>query len=282
MRKHRRVWLALLSLAALAALVWLIIPAREPEPVYQGKPLRYWLPPAQPEPVYQGKPLRYWVAKTASQGQTASDLIQADQAVRHIGTNAIPTLLEMLQEKDSTLKLKWIALLKKQHFIQPPQPAWLHNYQAVQAFEVLGPTASNAVSALVQVYRMKISQISQEDTLWALHGLGPSVLPTATPVLLNAITNSDRLLSAIAAETIGQIHGQPEVFVPALINATKDSNLDIRFNAVYALGEYGSAAKPAVPTLISALNDADPSVRASATNALKQIDPIAAANAGIK
>ncbi len=260
MRNHRRVWFVILSLAALGVLIWLILPAGEPEPVYQGKSLRHWL-----------------AFFTATQGNaTPDDRTQAVEALRKIGTNAIPALLEMLQEKDSPLKLKWIALLQKQHLFKPPQRAMWRNYQAAKGFEALGATASNAVPTLVQVYRMKISEISQEETLVALGAIGPAASPAATPVLQDALTNLDDRLRSSAVMAIDQIHSQPEVFVPALINALKDSDAGVRHWAAMALAKYGAAAKPAVPALIAILNDPDPYVRVEAANALKSIDPVAA------
>ena len=257
MRNHRRAWLAILFLAALATLIWVFLSA-------------------QSEPVYQGKPLRKWLALyTPSELVLAPDDPVANEALRHIGTNAIPTLLEMLQEKDSPLKTKWMALLQKQHFIQPPLPAWVQNNQAVWGFQALGATASNAVPTLLRVYRRKISVSSQQQTLEALGAIGPPALPAGTPVLLDGLTNSILDLRANAASAIGQIHGQPEVFVPALINALKDSDYVVRLIAAEALAAYGPDSKPAIPGLVALMNDPNPYVCLAATNALKTIDPVA-------
>ena len=40
------------------------------------------------------------------------------EAIRHIGTNGIPTMLKMIQAKDSWLKTKWIMLARKQPFVK--------------------------------------------------------------------------------------------------------------------------------------------------------------------
>lgn len=260
----RRILFTLLSLAALGVLVWVFLSARQP-----------------PEPVYQGKPLRYWLAFITPVGGPLGN--QTDEAVRQIGTNAIPTLLEMLQANDSPLKLKWMALLQKQHFIHPPQPAWRPNREAAMAFEVLGATASNAVPALVQIYRRKISTFSQLEILEALGDIGPSASPAATSVLLDALTNSDAFLRLYAVMAINKIHSEPEVFVPALINALKDSDGHVRYRAAEALTAYGPVAKTAVPALVGlSKSDPDLSVRTHAADALKEIDPEAAARAGVK
>ena len=252
-----------LSLAALGVLIWLLLPARDSEPSYQGKPLSEWL------------------ASYLSPDDNGS-LAQAGEAVRHIGTNSIPTLLEMLEETDSPLRLKWIALLEKQHIFRPPLRAFFRNHEAVCAFQALGPNASNAVPALVRIYRENQSYYSQTYLLTTLGHIGPAALPAATPVFLDGLTNSDVRLRMEAVLLIGGIHGQPDVFVPALINALKDVNPRIRPFAAQSLGRYGPEARSAVPALVTSLNDNYSVVRSYAAAALKKIDPAAAANAGIK
>jgi HEAT repeat protein len=61
-----------------------------------------------------------------------------------------------------------------------------------------------------------------------------------------------------------------------------DTNRFIRGWACNAMGEFGTNAEPYVPTLISLLKDPENQVRERAALALKQIDPEAAAKAGVK
>ena len=270
MRNQRRIWTAILLLGAAGFATWLILSSRDSEPVYKGKRLSEWLAEAllSPHP------------NTDGYNPPSPSEIQAEEAVRHIGTNAIPALLEMLQETDSPLKTKWIALLEKQHFIRAPEPAFDRNLHALYGFQALGPAASNSVPELVRIYRENHSPDSQVLILAALDNIGPTAAPKATPILLDGLTNG--YLRRTALSVIGEIHGQPEVFVPALINALNDSDPTARATAIRALGKYGPAAEPAVPALAGLLNDADPYISSEATNALKAIDPVAAAKAGVK
>ena len=251
----RRIIIAFLFFAFFTALIWLFLPAG---PSYQGKPLRYWL--------------AFYTLYVPGSSPEHQD--QVDEAVREIGTNGIPTLLEMLQEKDPPpSKVRWRAILWILRIIPQPQPASRHHLQAARAFQVLGADASNAVPALVQIYHRKISPSSQQQTLEALRGIGPSALATAAPVLLDGLTNSS---TSTAGFAISEMHGQSEVFVPALINALKDPNDFVRSSAARTLAKYGPAAKPAVPALIPLLNDPDWNVHRFAADALKKIDPEAA------
>lgn len=270
MRNQRRIWTAILVLAVACVVAWQILPSRDSEPVYKGKRLSEWLSAA----------INSFHPDTLAYNPPNPSEIQADEAVRHIGTNAIPTLLEMIQETDSPLKLKWIALMRKQHFFKPPQEAFNRNLQAIYAFKTLGSTASNAVPDLVRIYRGNLSPDSQVFILAALGRIGPPAAPKTTPILLDGLTNGDLRMTALYV--IGEIHGQPEVFVPALINALKDSDPSVRATAITALGNYGPTAEPAVPALAGLLNDADPDISTEATNALKAIDPVAATKAGVK
>src|ERR1700687_4598345 len=77
------------------------------------------LPPR--EPSYQGKPLSYWLAKCEEVGTISADTKdpkerECREAIRHIGTNAIPALLRKLQAKDSALKSQLIYLIEKQDY----------------------------------------------------------------------------------------------------------------------------------------------------------------------
>ncbi len=64
---------------------------------------------------YLGKPLRYWVLHA---DPVTGEGWRGPEAVRALGTNAIPTLVRMLHEDDSRLQIGWHELLAKQHFIK--------------------------------------------------------------------------------------------------------------------------------------------------------------------
>ena len=86
MRKRVHIALAVLLVALGGVIGWQVLSLREP--------------------VCEGKRLSFWLRSYSSDG----DSPVADEALRTIGTNAIPALLAMLQAKDSTLKMKLVAL----------------------------------------------------------------------------------------------------------------------------------------------------------------------------
>ena len=56
------------------------------------------------------------------------------ERLRHIGTNAIPTLLRRLRAKDSPLTLRLVALAQKQHLLIRLPETELHGHRTSQDF----------------------------------------------------------------------------------------------------------------------------------------------------
>ena len=90
MRKRVYIALAVLLVILAGVIAWQVL--RKPEP--------------KREPVYHGKGLRAWL----NEYLTTGDSLRAEAAVRQIGANAIPTLLDMLRTKDSPSVSNWIDL----------------------------------------------------------------------------------------------------------------------------------------------------------------------------
>jgi hypothetical protein len=205
------------------------------------------------EPVYRGKTLTLWLrtyAYSSSYGRYSRAWNEADDAVHHIGTNGIPILLRMIRQKDSNLKLRLVALAKKQrlikiHFV----PAAERNVEASRAFIVLGDVAKGAVPALLKLCNENISVDSRCAIEDSLAWIGPAAKP-AIPVLLHATTNSAPKVRANALWALGEIHAEPRLCIPVLIHALSDSNEWARLSAAHALGMFGTNAQSAVPWLM--------------------------------
>jgi len=253
-RKRRRLGWAALFLAILCALAWQL--SRTREPVYQGKPLSAWL--------------RYYAL-----GADPREALKANQAVREIGTNAIPTLLRMLQRKDSALKVKLLALGQRQLFVRIPYVAAVdRKVEAIQAFGVLGSSARSAVPELVQLYEQSIpgDPQSQWQAVAALSCIGPAA-EDAIPSFLRDATNADRLVRADAIVALGMLHIAPGLVVPALVEALRDPDDLVRIAAAESLGQFGGLAKPALPALTELLQAENQELRDKAENTLKKIAP---------
>jgi HEAT repeat protein len=70
--------------------------------------------------------------------------------------------------------------------------------------------------------------------------------------------------------------------VPLLIKTLRDPDASVRGAAACSLRDFGARAKAAVPALLELLKDDDEYARGAAAEALGQIDPEAAAKAGVQ
>jgi hypothetical protein len=229
------------------------------------------------EPVFEGKPLSFWLQGYDPFRGTEPGNQKADEVVSQIGTNAIPTLLRMLSTGDPPFIVKLKALARRQHFISfRHRAASNQHFQAVKAFQRLGPSAKTAVPALIEIYEQNLSTVSQIATAHALGSIGPPARQAA-PALLRGMTNVDANVRHETAFVLSQIHAEPALVAPALIKSLHDPVPEVRMAAIIALGTFGAGAKPAAPSLLPLLNDPDKNIRDEAAFALKQIDPQVAA-----
>ena len=256
MRKRRLIALLLVAAAAVVAIIYFLPPR---EPVYAGERLSYWLKGY--DPIEGSEPGRQ----------------KADEIMREAGTNAIPTLLRMLREQDSPLKLRLIALARKQRFITIRHVgAGGRNIQAMRAFEQLGGEGKVAVPELIEIYEMNSSPWSQEVVAGVFFWIGPPARQ-AVPSLLRCITSTNAGVRSGAVNALGRIHAEPKEVVPALVVCLHDPDHDIRKFAASALGEFGPEAKEAVPALIEILRREEEYISPGASAALQKIDPETAA-----
>ncbi|MDB6063830.1 MAG: repeat-containing protein [Pedosphaera sp.] len=266
MRKRSRIALALLLLAVIGGVAWLTL--RPNEPMYKGKRLSAWLE-------------AYALATTESIQDLPSPR-EADEAVRHIGTNAIPLLLRRLRANDSRVTLRLVALAGKQHFFKVKfRPAWLIRPEGVRGFQALGADGKDAVPELIRMYEQDRFAESRDQVASILGGIGPAA-EQAVPALARSLGDTKLHTRVSTLLALRRIHAQPEIAVPAFVKCLSDQDADVRGAAAYAIATFGSDARQAVPDLLLLLADSDVSVRTSANFALNIIEPEAAAKAGVK
>jgi hypothetical protein len=267
MGKKRRILLAASLVVLLGGLAWWLLRPREPS--YQGKSLSVWL-----------EDYRLITEENYGSGYRYSP--QTIEALRNMGTNAIPTLLRILWMKDSPLKARLMGFLDRHAWMKIKlSPASDKNFAACEAFRVLGVEARTAVPELVRDFETNPSADSQSADAYALGCIGPAAAD-AIPSLLRGLTSTNLPVRVDTAVALGHIHGKPEAVVPQLGRLLHDSNPVVRWCAAYALQDFGTNAISATPDLIAMLSDTRQANREIATNALKQIDPETAAKASVK
>lgn len=249
-------WL-LLPLVLVFALIgvsgWLLFGSHHPEPGGGGKPLTN-------EPLYKGKPLTSWLElyKLGPNRNLAEDFKQANEAVRSLGTNAIPTLLQMLR-------------------MTGPDPviAWERNHQGAIGLQALGQAAESAVPVIIQIYEAKLSPSSERWSSYALGAIGPAA-KEAIPTLLRGATNANPQSRQNSLIALAGMHTEPALVVAALTNAFRDEDADVRLWACNRFGLLGNEAlearSAAMPALAPLLQDSDPRVRREANAVHKKLD----------
>jgi len=266
-------------------------------------------------PKFHGHTVSYWIDRFGS--SWPAERIEAHQAIREAGSNALPCIIRCLEYKP----YKWrLWLTSKRDFygfigwIWVPEWATAgHSLRRVEfakdALALVGSEARPAIPHFVRLAR-------EEDTprsdfgVWALGTIGNEGVQAlldifgdtnapphargaamqeiakrhvATVVTVSALIKglSDRCegIAQCAAVHLGIFAAMPERSVSALQAALQDRRAGVRADAASALGRFGSAARPALPALLRTLNDADQAVRDRATNAFLKIAPEALTNA---
>ncbi len=288
--KKRRVWLRLVVLAVvgIGLASWLRRPV---EPSYQGMRLSEWL--QQYDVSYMAPPNT-----------------NADAAMRAMGTNALPFLVNELASSNPK-RLQGVLLsagnrvfcdwlhLRKEPWSDPREDrAW----QAAAGLAALGPSASTAAPALVGL--LAKPDVTCSAAAGALADIG---LP-AVPALVQALTNrsvavrinalravagmrckvgaalpavlaclhdtnmvSRRTVLSQAIRALGNMHDRPLEASSALTNFLKEQNPLVRVNALWSLGRLGPDARLSLPVITNALTGPDLDVRNYATNTLSAI-----------
>jgi HEAT repeat protein len=192
---------------------------------------------------YEGKSLNGWTQQLESHDAGASN-----QAYETLNRQIIPQLVDKMfhDTNDSTVRVSLIETLNGLPGVQI-------NYAKAEA-----------------------------RRSWAAGYLGRIGPPAkaVVPSLIQALKGSDAVLYEPAIRALGKIHSDPGVVIPLLIPYL--TNDDLNDEAATALGNYGSLAKEAFPKILPLLHARDNDARAAARVALKQIDPEAAAKAGVK
>jgi hypothetical protein len=286
-----RVMVAGLVLAVVGVLAWAVL----------------W-PGEAPEPMYQGKPLSFWLEKASTLDDTNEE---ATVAFRSMGTNALPILLKLMQSKPSRLEKIFDYLNKKQSLIRFPQLIAYKALCASVAIRSMGPVAKPAIPVLSNCFFETKNYGNEFDAGYALSGTGSggvtvllaaltnqsvgirfravralgnerSDLEIVVPALIKSLGDSRPVVRWGTANSLGDIHALPELTVPALIQNLSNSDLMFQGKVAWALGRFGDDAKAAVPELVKLLQNPDADLHEEITNALKRIDPETAAKAGVK
>lgn len=207
------------------------------------------------EPAHGGKKLSAWLDEMSAMtfpGECDPNTRPA-QAVREIGTNAIPWLLhELSARRGGALKWRLNQLLMRQNIIKDP---FLDNHRqmrrAVMGFAALGPTAEAAIPSLLKL--IEDGETGYTPTALAYVG------PPAIPALQQCLTNYRAWNTSY-----GRVVPIPANTIPAIFNAISARRLSNSHAALFL---------PAVKTWVKSLStNGNPAVYDGTDMFLKNFD----------
>lgn len=270
------------------------------EPVYQGKPLSRWL--------IDLRPFQFLVEEDPNIAKTKAKARQdAANAIRQIGTNALPSLLRMFEARDSRLHaffVRWAKLFSIRLTSYPER-----RERAISGLAILGTNASpaipmltrflddpglaqNAIIALQRIGEKAIPALiagvtngnanTRAQAALTLGYFGPAARNAVGP-LKTCLHDSDAEVRKIALQSLSQIIGQADETVAAAISALEDSDPEVRAAAGSLLGECKKEATSSVPALVKRISiETNPFVKTTFIFALNYIDPTAAERIGVR
>jgi hypothetical protein len=157
------------------------------------------------EPTYQGQPLSYWVLRSMGDD---GDREMAAEAFRHIGTNAVPFLLQWTRYERPAWRMKVVVALRRM-----PRP--VHRLIASRIISRTEWLSEGAVNVFT-----------------ALGTNGASAVPDLTPLMRN--TNAPR----IAMRAIIDLAFVGTNSLPVLLSAAEDRQFPFRYTARYAMARF--------------------------------------------
>src|SRR6266536_4295309 len=184
--------------------------------------------PGEREPVYQGKRLSEWLELYLNTGKSREPSV----AVRHIGTNAVPWLLEWLEHNDlPNWKLGFLGSAEKlpravrdssvfrkaiRFVIKRPS-----NVAAINGFEILGTDARSAIPALTRMMNDSMNRGRAVRATLALVMIGKDAIPALLGALTD-VTQHDRSWIAGSFGFMGDVGTNGNRLATILVGCLKE------------------------------------------------------------
>jgi hypothetical protein len=207
------------------------------------------------EPSYQGKSLSYWVGSFSNANSpipgwaSAAQTEMARNAIRHIGTNGIPLLIEWVSY-DGRRRRNWLTRLPMglgrtrllQHMCSDPRKE-VRAGEAAKALITLGPEASPAFPEL--------GRILTDGEFWGAGTTALSILreigEPAVPTLVFTMTNKPSRMREVIVMNLNQMGPKASAAVPALKSLLQDPQPRLRFMCIQAIENITREPFPNIP-----------------------------------
>jgi RNA polymerase sigma factor (sigma-70 family) len=227
---------------------------------------------------YKGKPLKEWLKNLDDQNPGPANDEAAD-AVRHIGTNGLPVIISLLQINNPMHHSAVLACQELSAGAKPAIPALMKLLNDGYANGYVGVAMARIGQDAIAPLTAALTNENDMVRFEVVHSLGGFPMYSgdtniqmsdAISTLINSLADKSSSVRSLAANSLGEIKGDPSTVVPALIKCLDDGDIWTRWNACLALGKFGAQANLAVPALLAKLNS---DARGTAAIALVQIEP---------
>ena len=201
----------------------------------------------KPEPEYEGRKLSECVIELAKP-TTMAEIGAAKEAIRQMGTNALPYLIQWVGYETPALKkqVSWVAIRifrKLPPWQMTEQTHLLQRQGAVFALQMVGREAAPGIPNLSRIANDPKRSESRLDVVWVLGEIGAAALPAIVCVLTNEQSRTAQspkirmgcalIISHLAHEDLNTAR----LAVPALLKMRDDPDQNARGNAIIALHE---------------------------------------------
>ena len=191
------------------------------------------------EPRYKGKSLTEWL-RLYNFDPATSEQWQADAAVRHIGTNALPFLL------------KWVDQYQ-------PMSSWRRRLWTRVADWEPGTPGRELLTEVIGGRQLRAGR-----AIWGFKILAETA-QEAAPELQRIATRGDTMSASVAIDALPYL-GRDGLHPVLSVISNTALPLQIRYRALISISGFpysGTNAHPAVPLLIRCLQEADLAVNAA-------------------
>lgn len=236
---------------------------RESEPSYNGRTLSEWIDEEQRMDFY----------RQYEQGAPPSVTHQQVQsAVRAIGTNALPLLLQWLRATNSSWKTtlarktqtwpRWIqdnSALRELTESDAPQK----HVRARMGFQLLGTNALPALPQLLRIFKSSTNPDEMYSAVATMTVLGADTIPPLLNVLESGADVSHREYAIISLGAMSNVGTNAASAIPVLLKIARDSHSPhaLAIAATRAVTSLGICPEQVVPFLISRMNSTNSTIR---------------------
>lgn len=157
------------------------------------------------QPTYDGRTLTHWIKVLGS--SDSDEEAHAFAAIQSIGTNALPTILQLLESRDSTMKFRCLQVLGRVPFLNLRfETAAEWRQKAKLALVLAGAESQHkSIPALARMSRAADAgvRLTAVDCLSQLMFSEPEVLPS----LEAAQSDADPKVCAVARDAVRRYRG---------------------------------------------------------------------------